>query len=111
MDDRAKELTDYALGLLGEEAGEVCQMQGKWLRFGPDHARKDGLTARKGLSLEAGDILAAIDYGIAAGILDPATVAAQHKRKFARLTDPASVDDEGRRLAPELPTAAIRSAG
>jgi hypothetical protein len=92
----------YALGLVNEEASEIGQMQGKWLRFGPDHARRDGLTARVGLSMECGDMLAAIDYGIAAGVLNPAIIAAQYRRKHRKLCDPNSVDDEGRRLAPEV---------
>lgn len=99
----------YAVALIAEEAAETTQMVGKWLRFGPDHARRDGLTARKGLSIEAGDLLAALDYAIAAGVLDPLAMAEQRAKKFARLTDPASVDDEGRRLAPALAPAAIGS--
>jgi hypothetical protein len=96
------DLETYAIALIVEEANEAGQMVGKWLRFGPDHARRDGLTARKGLSLELGDMLAAIDYGLAAGIVIPDVLAEQRKRKFAKLTDPTSLDDEGRRLAPVL---------
>jgi hypothetical protein len=92
----------YALGLLVEEAGESAQMVGKWLRFGPDHTRNDGVTARKLLPVEVGDLLAAIDYATAAGVLDPDAVAAQRARKFAKLTNAASCDDEGRRLAPSV---------
>lgn len=92
----------YALGLLAEEPSELIQMVGKWLRFGPDHARNDGLTARRGLSLEAGDTLAAMDWAIAAGVLDVEVMMQQCSKKLARLCDPDAVDDEGRRLAPEL---------
>lgn len=97
-------LESYAVHLVAEESSEVIQMTGKWGRFGPDHARRDGLTARRGLSLEAGDILAAIDFGLCAGILNARTMLVQREVKFDRLTDPEALDDEGRRLAPPLPS-------
>lgn len=58
--------TQYALGLLTEEAGEVLQTIGKALRFGLDSPGPNGRTARQ-------------------------------------LMDPASKDNLGRRLAPEVP--------
>jgi len=98
-----EEAPEYAIGLLTEEAGEINQMVGKWIRFGPDHARaKDGLTSRKGLSLEVGDILAAIEYGLSAGILDKDIVATQHVAKLTKLLDENSKDDQGNRLAPPV---------
>jgi hypothetical protein len=96
-------LETYALALLGEEAGEVNQMLGKWGRFGPDAPRRDGLTARRGLSLEMGDVIAALRYGVEAGVLDQKIIFAQAEAKYEKLINPLSVDAEGRRLAPALP--------
>lgn len=101
-------LERYTIHLVAEEASEAIQMTGKWGRFGPDHARRDGLTARAGLALELGDVLAAIDFALCAGLIDPKKMLDQREAKFARLTDPDAVDDEGRQLAPPLPSEAAR---
>lgn len=98
------DLEKYALGLLAEEQAEATKNIGKWMRFGADHARHDGLTPRKGLSLEIGDVLAAIEYALNAGILDIHTVQEHAANKVDRLLNPLAVDDQGNRLAPELPT-------
>ena len=96
-------LEPYTISLLAEEAAEAIQMTGKWGRFGPDHPSRDGLTARRGLSLELGDVLAAIEFGVRGGVIDQSVMMEQKARKFAKLTNSASLDDEGRRLAPDLP--------
>lgn len=91
----------YALGLVAEEMGEVVQLVGKWLRFGPDHARNDGETARVLLPNEMGDAEAAIHFACLDGLVSFSDVISRREAKKARLLDPASRDDEGRRLAPE----------
>jgi hypothetical protein len=91
----------YALGLMAEEMGESIQLIGKWLRFGPDHARTTGETARAMLPSELGDVRASIDFALADGLVDRVATDARGKAKLARLLDPESRDDEGRRLAPE----------
>lgn len=98
---------DYARGLLGEEAGEIVQMLGKAARFGidtpgPDRAPYFGATAREGLELECGDMLAAIDWAIEAGLIRRTVIDGQRARKLAKLLDPESRDNLGRRLAPDL---------
>lgn len=96
---------DYALGLLAEETSEVGVMIGKAARFGidtpgPDAAPYFGMTAREALNLEAGDVMAAIDYACTCGLLDAVAVTQQAGRKLAKLLDPESRDNLGRRLAP-----------
>ncbi len=103
-DDCPIALEPYTVALIAEENAEAIQMTGKWGRFGPDHARRDGMTARRGLSLEVGDVLAAIDFGLCAGLIDLDIMLKQRDYKFSRLTDPNALDDEGRRLAPILPS-------
>ena len=96
----------YALGLLAEESGEVCQLVGKALRFGldtphrPDNPKAHD--ARGMLELEVGDILAAIRYAIAAGLIRKDAIEAQANAKFAKLANPESRDNLRRRLAPEV---------
>lgn len=97
------DLERYAVALLGEENVEVAQMAFKAERFGLDHERHDGLTARHGMSIEMGDVLAAMEFGVEAGILDAAVINVRRAHKFAKLVNPASVDDQGNRLAPALP--------
>lgn len=99
----------YALALLTEECGETLQTIGKAGRFGIDtpgvkHPYTGivdmSITPRTELTKELGDLMAAVEYAAAAGIVD---IAAVHKRrieKVRKLIDPASVDNLGRRLAP-----------
>jgi hypothetical protein len=95
----------YALGLLAEEMGEAIQIIGKWLRFGdgrgPDRAPYFGQNAREMLPTELGDVLAAIDYAALTGIAPAQFVTQQAGRKLNKLLDPASVDADGNRLAPD----------
>lgn len=103
----------YVLGLLAEEAGEVLQWVGKSLRFGYDTpGRKDasgavtGETPRDLLPGEIGDILAAIDFAVAHGLLDRSAIEAARTAKLAKLLNPAARDNLGRQLAPQ-PLAAL----
>lgn len=91
----------YGLGLMVEECGELAQIVGKWLRFGPDRAGPGGATARQLLPREAGDAAAAIDWSGLDGLFTFASLIGQREAKKARLLDPASLDDQGRRLAPQ----------
>lgn len=102
VEDVTEKLSDlYALGLVTEEAGEVLQLIGKWLRFGPDHARSDGETARAMLPTEMGDLSAALDFACLDGIASFREVISRRECKKERLLNPDSRDDAGRRLAPE----------
>jgi hypothetical protein len=98
---RARIADLYALGLMTEEFGETLQLIGKGLRFGMDHARADGQTARMMLPLEMGDASAAIDFACMDGIAPFNEVIAQREAKKKKLLSPDSRDDEGHRLAPE----------
>lgn len=90
----------YALGLMVEECGELAQIIGKWLRFGPDRAGPEGATARQLLPVEAGDASAAIDWAGLDGLFTFASVIGCREEKKKRLLDPESRDDKGLRLAP-----------
>lgn len=97
----------YALGLLNEECGEVVQLVGKALRFGIDTPNGVGPlaeTARGMLHRELGDLFAAVSYGIQSGLLDGFMIDGFAKHKLAKLLNPESKDNLGRRLAP-APTA------
>ncbi len=103
------EAENYALFLLSEEFGESLQLIGKAGRFGIDTPGvKDALTGvvdmevtpRTLLSKEVGDVLAAIDYANAAGLIDMEAVHRQRINKANKLLDPRSLDNLGRRLAP-----------
>lgn len=93
----------YCLGLLTEEGGEISQEVGKALRFGPDTKNpKDGTTPRQRLSIECGDMQAAIDFNLDHGILDEETMENARVRKIDKLRDPVnSKDNLGRPLAPQ----------
>jgi NTP pyrophosphatase (non-canonical NTP hydrolase) len=98
---------EYAQGLLGEEMGEVAALLGKARRFGldtpgPDCAPYFGMTAREGIEFEIGDVLAAVDYAVMAGLLNREFIEEQRRRKLAKLLDPEKRDNLGRRLAPAL---------
>jgi hypothetical protein len=102
LDEAISTLRDlYALGLMAEEMGEVIQLVGKWLRFGPDHARNDGESARSLLPMEMGDVAAAMDFASLDGIAPFPEVIARREAKKAKLLSPDSRDDQGGRLAPE----------
>lgn len=96
----------YALGLWVEEMGECLKLIGKALRFGldtpgPIGGEYEGMTARQLLQGEGGDLAAALEYAARAGILDPAQVKDARDMKLAKLTNPESKDNLGRRLAPD----------
>jgi hypothetical protein len=100
----------YARDLLTEEFGEALQGIGKAGRFGIDTPGvKDALTGVVDLSItprtvlerELGDVMAAIDYAGAAGLVDRSVVEQRRVAKLQRLLDPTSLDNLGRRLAPD----------
>jgi hypothetical protein len=91
----------YSLGLLAEEMGEAIQRVGKWLRFGADHTSRAGQTPRGELAKELGDVEAAIDFAVADTVVDGFEVLRQQQAKRFKLLDPASLDDQGNRLAPQ----------
>ena len=102
LDEAIGTLSDlYALGLVAEEMGEVIQLIGKWLRFGPDHARRDGESARTLMPTEMGDVVAAMDFACLDGIASFRDVIRRREAKKAKLLNPESRDDQGCRLAPE----------
>jgi hypothetical protein len=97
---------DYARGLIAEETSEVGVALGKATRFGldtpgPETAPYFGATAREMIAMECGDILAAIDYAIFAGLMRRDFIEGQRTRKLRKLLDPNSLDNLGRRLAPD----------
>lgn len=102
VDDAIDALANlYAVGLVAEEMGEVLQLLGKGLRFGLDTPGRDGTTARENLPDELGDVEAAIHFACRDGIVPfPETIAARERKK-TKLLDPASLDQQGDRLAPE----------
>lgn len=104
---RNDEAEHYAVGLLGEEGCEIGVLAGKATRFGIDARGPKGppyhaSNVRELMPMECGDILAAIDYAVAAGLLDRADVEAYRKTKLAKLLDPEARTDDGRRLAPPV---------
>lgn len=100
----------YALGLLGEEMGEAAQAIGKWLRFGPDHVNRLRVTPRVTLTIELGDVMAAIEYAILAGLIDRADVGQAAHGKLQRLLDANAQDDQGQRLAPAVQSTTLDGA-
>jgi len=101
----------YALALLTEECGETLQTIGKAGRFGIDtpgvkHPYTGivdmSITPRTELEKELGDLMAAIDYAEAAGIIKASAVQSRRAEKFAKLTNPESLDNLGRKLAPTV---------
>ena len=96
----------YAVALLGEEGCEIGQIAGKVGRFGLDSRRRDGSSAADLLHEEVGDLLAARDYAVMAGLLDPAELEKRRALKLAKLLNPKSRTAQGKRLAPPIPAAA-----
>ena len=92
----------YTLGLLAEECGEVVQEIGKAWRFGLTTPTTQGSrgTAHDHITTELGDVLAAIRYAAARGVVDLDQIEARAEMKLTRLLDPDSRDNLGRRLAP-----------
>ena len=88
----------YALGLLLEEMGEAMQHLGRAFRFGIDSPNGDETTPRSQLSLEVGDVLAAIAYATGVGLLDPKVTERRQVEKLAKLR--TLKDNLGRPLAP-----------
>lgn len=100
----------YFVGLLSEECAESIKMAvGKTLRFGLDTPGRFGLdnepdftfTPRHELHGEVGDILAAIEWGFRAGVLQRSVVYAARDAKLEKLIH--GRDNLGRHLAPALP--------
>lgn len=106
LDDAIETIENlYALGLLVEEAGELAQIVGKALRFGMDAPGPNrepylGRTARQLLPIEGGDMMAALDWAEADGVIDGEALRERAFRKIERLFDPTSLDSKGGRLAP-----------
>jgi hypothetical protein len=90
----------YCLGLLTGEMGEALAVLGNMGRFGVDTPGHGGVIARRELEAEIGDVLAAIDFAIAHGVVHPEAVGLARRRKWEKLCNPASVDHLGRKLAP-----------
>ena len=99
----------YCLGLLAEEMGEALQLIGKALRFGidtPGVKRLDGTidmenTPRAMLSVELGDLLAAIDFARDHRMIEDGVLWSSHNRKYRKLRNPDALDNLGRPLAPQ----------
>lgn len=101
-------LEKYALALLGEEMSEAGAILGKIGRFGidteaPDRDPYNGRTGRELLTIEVGDVAAAIDYLCDAGVIDRMEMRQRRIEKYLKLCDPDEKDNLGRRLAPPLP--------
>lgn len=98
------ELERYALALLTEECGEVLQEIGKAGRFGIDTPFNPegafGVTPRRSLAKEVGDLLAAIYYADMRGVLNLDEIYEYKNRKLDKLMNPNSKDERRRRLAP-----------
>lgn len=101
----------YALGLLTEECGEVLQTVGKAARFGletpgvrdPYTGVVDtSITPRTALQKELGDVLAAIAYASECELVDLTVIKTRAKMKFEKLMSENSVDNLGKRLAPNV---------
>lgn len=99
----------YFLALLTEEMGEVAQLIGKAGRFGIDTPGvKDPLTGhvdmdktpRTCLEKELGDVLAAVAYAEERGVVNRQAIMEAAEAKLAKLLDPDTTDNLGRRLAP-----------
>ncbi len=98
-----KRFGTYALGLLASEMGEALQTIGNALRFGFDAPENGGESVRMRLEAELGDVLAAIDWAIAARVVNGLAVGEQRIEKFDKLIDQTNKDSCGRPLAPILP--------
>ena len=94
--------------LIAEECAETIQEAMKASRFGldsPGGTSGKGPTAREGLVREMGDQAAVTDLAVAHGFLDRGALEARRARKFAFLTGPAALANNGRHLAPLPPSA------
>lgn len=107
MDEPKTSAEQYALGLMVEEMGENLKLIGKALRFGldapgPNNEEYQGKTARQLLAPEVGDLHAAVRFAAMAGIFSMVEANVGEEAKLNRLLNPASVDSQGKRLAPDL---------
>lgn len=68
-----------------EEAAEVIQEISKVFRFGIDDNHRDGMTHRKRLTTEVGDLLAMIDLMIDNRLIDPAEIELAKQAKTDKL--------------------------
>jgi NTP pyrophosphatase (non-canonical NTP hydrolase) len=75
-----------ALAVLAEEAGEVIQAIGKSLRHGLDSAHPDGGADNMArLSIELGDLKAAVNIAATEGLIDVAQVNVAFYEKMRRI--------------------------
>lgn len=78
----------YALIKLSEESSEVVQIKAKIDLWGLDSYRPSDpakTTNQTLLARECGDLLAAIDYAVEAGLIDVVTLAKQRDTKIEKL--------------------------
>lgn len=68
-----------------EEAAEVIQEISKIFRFGLDDLHHDGMTHRKRLETEVGDLLCMIDLMIDHRLIDPAPIEMARQAKVTKL--------------------------
>ena len=68
-----------------EEAAEVIQEISKIYRFGIDDCAKDGITHRKRLETEIGDLLCMIDIMVDNRLIDPTAVELARQAKVTKL--------------------------
>ena len=68
-----------------EEAAEVIQEISKIYRFGIDDCHSDGMTHRKRLETEIGDLLCMIDIMVDNRLIDPTAVEIARQAKVTKL--------------------------
>lgn len=76
---------DEVLTILAEECAEVIQEISKIRRFGIDQQHKDGVTHRRKLEQEVGDVLSMIDIALRSLIIDEQTVCESRVSKQKKL--------------------------
>ena len=74
-----------------EEAAEVIQEISKVFRFGIDDSHRDGMTHRRRLTTEVGDLLAMIDLMVDARLIDPAEIEIAKQAKTVKLRKYSSI--------------------
>jgi NTP pyrophosphatase (non-canonical NTP hydrolase) len=79
--DRQREV----LVITQEEAAEVIQEISKVFRFGIDDNHRDGMTHRKRLEAEIGDLLCMIDLMVDNRLIDPTAVELARQAKVTKL--------------------------
>lgn len=97
-----RDIERYGMGLMVEEMGEALQAIGQGLRFGLDTPNGEGQAGREKLAFELGDVRASISWAERARIVDDFVIEDRGRLKLGILLSPASRDNLGRRLAPDL---------